>query len=506
MKKAVMVLVFCLFAAVFAACGSGETPSSAAPTESSEAELELSDLEGTWIEEYFDYEFVFDSSGGWVWYDEYDDVFLEGILEERDEGYMLVEIDLGDYCLAEFNDDMSGFYLDRESLVYEFVRGGDDDEPEDYPAETVSTGEIEKTTEFATMVYSVFSEFSYETYDDMTTEQWLELSAEEKQEAYETFAGIHEGLGLSVSPQEEWLSAMDEDAEFYSERYVSGYAITNMGFEDPETLLALYRYAKGLSEGNYQPVHPEILAAADSLTVEYYSGSYLLCLGGSHSVAHLTRGWTEQESSFMQSGFVRPVGDDSRDYSIGGSEGSFTYADFGEFDLLPVLSGIGAIGESGELLGDQIDICARSMFDAPRLFVLTRQGDGPVTFAIAEYDADTGEYGWDGEVYMASDRCCFDVEGNFLYMDENGSLQTISEEIGRDAATLLMDILAEQMESKAVIETGEEEINGEKCLVFQFGVNTPERFEAEQHFAVSPDGDVYTMDVLQGPDWIPYQP
>ncbi len=75
---------------------------------------------------------------------------------------------------------------------------------------------------------------------------------------------------------------------------------------------------------------------------------------------------------------------------------------------------------------------------------------------------------------------------------------------GQDAATILMDLLAEKMEGKAVVEAGEEEINGELCKVFQFGVNTPERFEAEQHFAVSPDGDVYTMDILQGPDWIPY--
>jgi hypothetical protein len=77
-------------------------------------------------------------------------------------------------------------------------------------------------------------------------------------------------------------------------------------------------------------------------------------------------------------------------------------------------------------------------------------------------------------------------------------------ETDKDTATILTDLLADQMEGKAVLETGEEEINGELCKLFQFGTDTPERFEAERHFAVSPDGDVYTMDILQGPDWIPY--
>ncbi|MDR2946305.1 MAG: hypothetical protein LBV79_06135 [Candidatus Adiutrix sp.] len=61
------------------------------------------------------------------------------------------------------------------------------------------------------------------------------------------------------------------------------------------------------------------------------------------------------------------------------------------------------------------------------------------------------------------------------------------------------------MEGKALLETGTEEIGGALCQTFQLGTNTPERFTAEQPFAVSPDGAVYTIDVLQGPDWVPYK-
>jgi hypothetical protein len=74
----------------------------------------------------------------------------------------------------------------------------------------------------------------------------------------------------------------------------------------------------------------------------------------------------------------------------------------------------------------------------------------------------------------------------------------------KDAATILTDILGDKMEGKAIVETGEEEINGEVCKVFQFGTDTTERFEAEAHYAVSPDGDIYTIDLLQGPAWILY--
>lgn len=71
-----------------------------------------------------------------------------------------------------------------------------------------------------------------------------------------------------------------------------------------------------------------------------------------------------------------------------------------------------------------------------------------------------------------------------------------------------MDVLAaalgDQMDGKMLVESGEEEIGGVLCTLFALGADHTENFVAEQHFAVSPTGELYTMDILQGADWIPY--
>jgi len=71
-----------------------------------------------------------------------------------------------------------------------------------------------------------------------------------------------------------------------------------------------------------------------------------------------------------------------------------------------------------------------------------------------------------------------------------------------------MDILAaalgDKMDGKMLVGTGEEDIGGVMCRTFALGTDHPENFVAEEHFAVSPTGDIYTMDIPQGADWIPY--
>jgi hypothetical protein len=76
-----------------------------------------------------------------------------------------------------------------------------------------------------------------------------------------------------------------------------------------------------------------------------------------------------------------------------------------------------------------------------------------------------------------------------------------------EASDQLIDKLGDKMEGKLLVETGEEEIDGEVCKTFALGTDTPEKFTAEEHYAVTPKGDIiYYMNIIQGPDWVPYVP
>ncbi len=58
----------------------------------------------------------------------------------------------------------------------------------------------------------------------------------------------------------------------------------------------------------------------------------------------------------------------------------------------------------------------------------------------------------------------------------------------------------------ALMETGEEVIGGEKCATFALGTDTAEKFTAQEHYAVSPSGQIYVMDILAGGEYLLFFP
>ena len=68
----------------------------------------------------------------------------------------------------------------------------------------------------------------------------------------------------------------------------------------------------------------------------------------------------------------------------------------------------------------------------------------------------------------------------------------------------LLDALGEKAEGRTLIETGEEEVEGEMCVTFALGTNTPEKFTAEEHFAVGKD-KIYIMDIIGGGNYVPFE-
>ena len=89
------------------------------------------------------------------------------------------------------------------------------------------------------------------------------------------------------------------------------------------------------------------------------------------------------------------------------------------------------------------------------------------------------------------------------YMDPPLKFQIPENEEGFSgaAADRLFYVLgSERTSGKALLETGTDIIDGQNCYTFALGVDLPERFVTEGHYAVTRDGTVYLFDYLNG-DW-----
>jgi hypothetical protein len=106
------------------------------------------------------------------------------------------------------------------------------------------------------------------------------------------------------------------------------------------------------------------------------------------------------------------------------------------------------------------------------------------------------------EFYKLNNNCLFDPYDMDImepplsyqkYMDENmgmGAMQVMD---------LLNGALGERMKDGfAIVYTGDDEVNGEMCYLFSFGDNTPEKFTAFEHYAVTDNSEIFIMDYLTG--------
>jgi len=301
-----------------------------------------------------------------------------------------------------------------------------------------SLGDGPFTEELIYEIYSIMNSHSFEKYRSVIDgeETWNSYSDAEKTALFETFSSMAKELGLSFSNSEsQWRENMDEDCGYYS--LWAGAFISLSINGDVQSRLSnfssIFNYVRGLEDGKYSPLHPEILAAADSLTVEYYIGSYLLCVGGIHNISQITyKAMTHEEGIYYESGGITAVdgadifSDDHLSYYISGGNGVIESVSFGETEFVPVLRAVGAIDGDGLMLNDQIQISAISEFNAPVLYVHTQDGNGLITVAAVRYNQNAGAYEWDGEMFNTSERTCFTKDGVFCYIDENGKLQKVS--------------------------------------------------------------------------------
>ncbi|WMJ83773.1 hypothetical protein ACS3UN_11985 [Oscillospiraceae bacterium LTW-04] len=66
-----------------------------------------------------------------------------------------------------------------------------------------------------------------------------------------------------------------------------------------------------------------------------------------------------------------------------------------------------------------------------------------------------------------------------------------------EAMDVLSNALADRMtDETAIVANGESEMEGQHCWTFSFGKNTPEKFTAEEHYAVTDNGEIYVLDII----------
>ena len=100
-----------------------------------------------------------------------------------------------------------------------------------------------------------------------------------------------------------------------------------------------------------------------------------------------------------------------------------------------------------------------------------------VNYAGDVYQLQDGEY---IAIYFGGDG-----RGDLIPLDADQAMYIVSELLG-----------AQLGEGRALVAKGEGEVNGGPAFLFDLGTNTDEKFTAEEHYAVTDDGEVWLLDVL----------
>ncbi|AET67887.1 hypothetical protein Desor_2291 [Desulfosporosinus orientis DSM 765] len=96
------------------------------------------------------------------------------------------------------------------------------------------------------------------------------------------------------------------------------------------------------------------------------------------------------------------------------------------------------------------------------------------------------------------------LRSNAVYLESAAgtNTSTLDED---EALNLLSDELSGMLtEDTVIVSLGKDTVNGEDCWMFATGKNTPEKFTAEEHFAVKEDGSIYVLDIYNSNEYIPY--
>jgi len=173
--------------------------------------------------------------------------------------------------------------------------------------------------------------------------------------------------------------------------------------------------------------------------------------------------------------------------------------------------------------------CAKTAWTALKSMDL-RAGDGEsIHISLMGIDGDEGEDRYAYSVGMGMDYLTGDdfvqvyslwvnyagdvfafVGGEMLvYSPESNGWEPVAGGRGDDfpmdeeqAMFIVSEMLKAQFaEGMALVAKGEDEVNGQHAFLFDLGMNTEEKFTAEEHYAVTDDGEVWLLDILAN-EWL----
>jgi hypothetical protein len=93
------------------------------------------------------------------------------------------------------------------------------------------------------------------------------------------------------------------------------------------------------------------------------------------------------------------------------------------------------------------------------------------------------------------------LDGEWLSIGEAPlDMEGLTEEQAMHIASIMLQ--AQLNEGAALVYKGEGEVNGRRAFLIDLGMNTEEKFTAEEHYAVTDDGEVWLLDILAN-EWQP---
>lgn len=143
--------------------------------------------------------------------------------------------------------------------------------------------------------------------------------------------------------------------------------------------------------------------------------------------------------------------------------------------------------------GDDVHLTLFELGDTPTGEAYLFAGPIDTTYAVV--------YG-NGDLYYQSGR-----DGSWVAMNSDGTDMPMTAERAEAILNEAVFALKQRMSANgkiALVPTREETVNGEHAFLFALGADTPEKFTAEYHFAVTESGQVLVMDIMNGTEYVEY--
>ncbi|HIW21998.1 MAG TPA: hypothetical protein H9887_08285 [Candidatus Dorea intestinavium] len=324
-----------------------------------------------------------------------------------------------DYDEEYYDDEDYDEDYDEEDFDDEEYYGGDTNEE--------ALDSYIRSEEGLKEVSELFEKYELGKYVPLTGGDWFDLDLAEQDGVLESFYAFAQELGIETVDDEKAIKeslAFHLDKESPSEESLYGIFM-NLVLTKYEKIQAfmfydINNYQKLLAEGVVAKIPQEIIEITNSFAVNKYVNTPNITLGHDEISVQLTEA-DKNEPEIMQMGSLTAPNEEFIDQVYEAQNGIFEDFYVGDVDLLPILEEIGAITAAGKMEFKQLEVL-HTIFDVEKIILLSKDEQDELSIAVLNFDKQAETYVWDEEVYYGTGYTCFTTEGDFCYMDEEGSL------------------------------------------------------------------------------------